>query len=154
MNPDLEKQLEAIVSRELKQLPELEAPRTLLPRVLAAIEQRAALPWYRRAWQTWPVALQVASFVLLTAMIGGLAFVGWDAAHAASVSAALLDARQWLAGFGVFLGALEALAQAVVVSVKHLGPVFLGVCLMAGLAAYVSCLGLGAAFVRLAFSRR
>ena len=58
MNPDYDKQLEAAISRELKALPELAAPAALASRVMAAIEQRARVPWYRRSWQTWPVALR------------------------------------------------------------------------------------------------
>ncbi len=46
---------------ELQRLPAPRAPRTLLPRVMAAVELRASTPWYSRAWVTWPRALQVAS---------------------------------------------------------------------------------------------
>jgi hypothetical protein len=50
---------------ELRRLPAPRAPRTLLPRVMAAVElaaeQQEAAPWYSRAWVTWPRGLQVAS---------------------------------------------------------------------------------------------
>jgi hypothetical protein len=61
MDPaDLDR-LERLVDDELRQLPVPRAPGTLLPRVLAAVEQRAQPPWYRRAWRTWPVGAQIAS---------------------------------------------------------------------------------------------
>ena len=46
---------------ELQRLPAPRAPRTLLPRVMAAVGQRASAPWYSRAWVTWPRALQLGS---------------------------------------------------------------------------------------------
>ena len=49
-NPDLEK----LIHQELQKLPELTAPATLIPGVLAAIQQRAAAPWWRQAWWDWP----------------------------------------------------------------------------------------------------
>ena len=44
-----------LVDRELRQLPSPRAPHTLLPRVLAAVEQWTRRPWYARAWFTWPL---------------------------------------------------------------------------------------------------
>ena len=61
MNSEYEKRLEAEIERELKGLPELTAPGTLVSRVMAAIEQRADRPWYRQPWQAWPVALRAAA---------------------------------------------------------------------------------------------
>jgi hypothetical protein len=46
---------------ELRRLPAPRAPRTLLPRVMAAIEEHRPAPWYSRAWVTWPRGLQVMS---------------------------------------------------------------------------------------------
>ena len=52
--------LEQIVDRELKRLPSPRAPRTLLPRVLAATaSQQRATP--ARGWRFWPRAWQLAS---------------------------------------------------------------------------------------------
>lgn len=65
--------LERLVDRELKRLPGPRAPRTLVPRVMAAVETAAQTPWYRRAWFTWPIGWQVASVsmgvVALTAVV-------------------------------------------------------------------------------------
>jgi len=63
--------LETFVDRELRQLPALRAPQTLLPRVLAAVQQWSQRPWYARAWFTWPVAAQAASAALLFLIIVG-----------------------------------------------------------------------------------
>jgi hypothetical protein len=55
--------LERHVDRELRRLPLPSAPHTLLPRVLAAVEEWARRPWYTRAWFTWPAGWQAASII-------------------------------------------------------------------------------------------
>jgi hypothetical protein len=60
--------LERLIDRGLRQLPAPHAPRTLLPRVMAAVEQ-AQRPWYTRAWLTWPAGWQIASLLLLLAVV-------------------------------------------------------------------------------------
>jgi len=61
MHPDSD-DLETSVDRALRQLPEPSAPQTLLPRVMAAVEAWSRRPWYMRAWFTWPIGWQAASF--------------------------------------------------------------------------------------------
>ena len=58
MSQEYEKRLEAAIDRELKALQDLPAPRTLAPRIMAAIAARAPVPWYRQSWQMWPVPLR------------------------------------------------------------------------------------------------
>jgi hypothetical protein len=69
MNPA---DLEEVVGRKLRQLPVPRAPQTLLPRVLAAVQEWSLRPWYRRAWFTWPVGGQFAAVaaVVLVALVG------------------------------------------------------------------------------------
>jgi hypothetical protein len=69
MNPlDLEQLLDA----ELKRLPAPGAPRTLLPRVLAAVsaQQRHAKP--SRGWAFWPRAWQFAGGAVAAAVLVGI----------------------------------------------------------------------------------
>jgi hypothetical protein len=61
------------LDRELGRLPSPPAPPTLLPRVMAAVDERVRAPWYRRAWITWPAGWQVASATGLAAVVVGLA---------------------------------------------------------------------------------
>jgi hypothetical protein len=77
-------ELERLIDRELKQLPAPSAPRTLLPRVRAAVEQRAARPWYLRAWFTWPGPVQAVFGAMLVAIVaaGALGLPGVSAALA------------------------------------------------------------------------
>lgn len=57
--------LEDVVDRALKQLPAPRAPRTLLPRVMAAVEARTVRTTSTRPWLSWPLAWQVASVTAL-----------------------------------------------------------------------------------------
>jgi len=65
-------ELQGRIDRELKSLPALRAPGTLLPRVLAAVRHWADRPWYARAWFTWPMWWRVASAVALLAVLAGV----------------------------------------------------------------------------------
>ena len=69
MNP---MDLERLVDAELKRLPAPRAPRTLLPRVLAAVEvqQQHAKP--ARGWALWPRAWQFAGGVVMAAVLIGI----------------------------------------------------------------------------------
>ena len=69
---DWEKQLH----RELMELPELEAPPTLIAGVLNRIKAQAPSSWYQSPWWDWPVALRLASAVLV---LGVLGFLAWFA---------------------------------------------------------------------------
>ena len=70
MNSIDDKQLELEIGRQQKTLPELAAPASLANRVMAAIESRLHVPWYRRSWATWPVALRTASLAAMLVLFG------------------------------------------------------------------------------------
>ena len=55
------------VDRELKALPQPEAPPTLVSGVMRAVALAATreTPWYSRAWLAWPRTAQAASLVLV-----------------------------------------------------------------------------------------
>src|SRR5262249_24584680 len=66
MEPD--PHLENFIDEQLRRLPPVTAPATLLTRVMTAIAARAALPWCRQAWWHWPRIAQAAVlFVALSA---------------------------------------------------------------------------------------
>jgi hypothetical protein len=154
MNPQYENQLEASVQRELSALGELQAPRGLAARVMGTIDQRDAEPWYRRAWQTWPVAWQVASLVVLVGMFGGLCFGVLELSQAASASSAGHQVSGWFAEIGVLWKAAGVLANALTLAIEGLGMgVIIGFVLVLAVG-YAACFGLGTAYVRFAMARR
>lgn len=66
MDPvDLDERLD----RELQALPRPRAPRTLLPRVLAATVERGPAV---TGWFTWPLAWQAGSMAALAALVAGV----------------------------------------------------------------------------------
>ena len=153
MNSDYEKQLAAAVDRALKALPDLKAPGTLAPRVMAAIARRALVPWYRQAWPNWPKPLQALLLVLLGSLFGGLTYLGWALPRTEAVAGTLQQGGRWLAELGVVWNTANALVGALGTVIKHLNPAFLLGCLVALGLGYMACVSLGAIYMRVAFSK-
>lgn len=63
-SPHNDDRLERLIHRTLRELPPRRAPRSLEARVLAEIQRRAALPWWRKSFAHWPVAARAAFIVL------------------------------------------------------------------------------------------
>jgi hypothetical protein len=154
MNENENSRLEAAVDRELKALPHLRAPRRLLPRVMAVIEQRAESPWYRRAWHSWPVSLQVVSMLVLLMAFAGLCLGSWQLIHAPVVASAASEAGGWFRLLSTAWSALGAIANAFALAVRSLGSLALFGIVTALLLGYAACIGFGTMYVRLAFARR
>jgi len=154
MNEHENSQLEAAVHRELKALPNLRAPQSLLPRVMEVIEQRATSPWYRRDWQTWPLPLQVISMSVLLAAFAGLCFESWQVVHVPAVVSATNEAGGWFRVLSRSLSTFGVVANALLLAVRSLGPLTLSGIIMALLLGYAACVGFGTLYVRLAFARR
>ena len=72
MERDSESELERVVDDELRRLPLPSAPRTLLPRVMHAVETASRRPWYLRAWFTWPLWAQGASLAAVALLSYGI----------------------------------------------------------------------------------
>lgn len=154
MKSKYEHDLALEIDRELKNLPDLKAPATLALRVMRAVSQRQALPWYHLPWQDWPVALRVAALVLLSSLFGGLCVASWQLSRAAGMSATMQEIGGLFSGVANCWNILNVLLGAIVVVAKHLGTGFIVTCaLIVGLG-YALCLGLGTACVRLAFARK
>jgi hypothetical protein len=154
MNPHYDKQLEVQVDRALKELPELAAPQTLMPRVLQALAARRALPWYRQPFLAWPFALRVATLVILLASLGVFCGACYQLTRAAGYANAMQEIAQTFSGLTSVWNVITALGGAVALVVKHFGTgILIGCCLAAALG-YAVCIGLGTACVRLAFATK
>jgi hypothetical protein len=116
-------ELDDAIDRELKRLPAPRAPRTLLPRVMAAAARRHAAPpptgwltwtWQRRLASAAPAALLlVAAYVLGTRPPASVARAAEAAADAATVIRVFHDVLfQPLAVYFFGLGLLFALTCA------------------------------------------
>ena len=152
MNSNHEQQLERRITRELKALGDLSAPAGLAARVLRAVEQRQRAPWYRRAWTTWPVALQVASVVVLVAGFAAICWLGGGAAQSASATVAAQKSSGWFAQLSSLWNLVRVFGEALVAVVNYAGK---GTVIAIGLliaTAYAACVGLGTAYVRFALN--
>ena len=73
-------ELEKMIHRELNALPQFRAPETLMPRVMAAVANRTALPWYVQPCYAWPRWVQfiagIASIVLVILIGMMVAWIG------------------------------------------------------------------------------
>jgi hypothetical protein len=148
MASDPDPNLEAFIDGHLRQLPPLRAPSTLAPRVLAAIQARAARPWWRQAWWDWPLSAKAALAALVLAILGVATGGNLFFEQGLQWSSQLLPAR--VAGWSALSeGALALVNTLSVVWSKLLQPVVLGA-LLALLLLYLMCLGGGAALARLA----
>jgi hypothetical protein len=153
MNPNHEHELEALVDRELKSLPPLSAPPGLASRILATIASRA-VPWYRRAWQTWPVGLQAASFALLLAMFGGLCFGGWKLTYLAENTAAAQKVSGALSVLDLVWNTVNVLLTALGQAIQHVGTGYLLAAATVAVLGYAAFVALGSVYLRFALVRR
>jgi hypothetical protein len=154
MNAEYEKQLEAVVRRELDALGELAAPQEIARRVMRVIEQRAALPWYRREWQTWPLVLRAGSLAGLVAAFAGLCYETSQLASLARLTPAAREVSGWFSLADAAWNAVNVLANAVELAFRSLGPsVLIGSAVLL-VFCYAACLGLGTIYWRLAYARR
>ena len=154
MDSEYQRRLEQEVERELKALPDLPAPATLAPRVLAAIARRAHAPFYRRSWQMWPLPLKAASLTLSAALIVALSFALWTLPHNQAVASSLNQVGTVFSWAGAVWNAVSAVVSAAFLVVKQLNAGLLIGCLLLVAMAWAMCVGLGTVYMRLALARR
>ena len=152
MHPVDPERVDEIVGARLRQLPLPRAPRTLLPRVMAATQQWARRPWYARAWFTWPLGWQVASIAVFCA-IGACAVMVVPSLESAAARIATAYIASTGGGVVGASGRLEATMNAVVILwravIRPVAPyVFAFAALMCG-----ACAVFAAALNHVAFGR-
>jgi hypothetical protein len=108
--------LERIVDRELRRLPAPRAPRSLAPRVMAAVAASRPAAWYARPWLMWPVWMQAVSVIALAGLAAG-AWSLWNEAPVVAQRAnqmAAVSRAFWNVLFGPI--AIVVLALTIVVA--------------------------------------
>jgi hypothetical protein len=154
MNEDYERQLEAEIDRALKGLRELPAPHSLISNVMAEIENRAHLPWYRQSWTMWPAPVRAISFMALLSLFSGICFGSWELVHGQNFAVAMRQVGGWFSGLSAVWNTINVLLGAAVVVVKNLSTGFMIGCVAALALGYAMCVGLGTVYVRLGLVRR
>jgi hypothetical protein len=154
MNPNHDNELEALIDRELKSLPSLSAPRSLAPRIMAAVTAQQCVPWYRAGWQSWPLALRAASFVTLLTLFLGLCFGGERAWQFASKSDSAEKVSDTFSLLGLIGKTLGVLVDSVPQLVRQIGTGYLVAAIALIALAYAACIAFGSFYLRFAFARR
>jgi hypothetical protein len=146
--------LEDFIHRSLRSLPDRPAPRSLESRVLAAIEARASMPWWRKSFAQWPMAARVA-FVLLSAGLVKLALMAtvWATGgfQASEFATAFSTQFSWLEAIS---GAVRGTIESFSILFRNIPPVWLygSIAVIAGV--YASLFSLGATAYRALYSNR
>jgi len=149
MNPENEKNLEQIIHRTLRSLPERRAPRTLEHRVLAAIAAKQSVPWWHKSYAYWPTPVKVSFFA------ASLLFaVGISTLQASNGSAVM----EWLRSAMSHLNPLRTTANAIgesgAIVYRSIPSLYIYGALAAFGALYAALFGLGATAYRTLFSNR
>jgi hypothetical protein len=153
-NRESQDRLERLVHRTLRQLPARPAPRSLEQRVLAEIERREALPWWRKSFVHWPVPAR-AVFLVVCVAIAKLALMGsvWVMAgfDAAAFREAFAPQVAWMANA---VAVFEAIRSCFEIVGRNIPPLILygGAAFIAAM--YALVFGLGAAAYKAIHARR
>jgi hypothetical protein len=144
-SPESHDKLERLIHRTLRDVPPRRAPHSLELRVLAEIERRAALPWWRRSFSHWPLAARAGFLVLCTAlvklalMLGSWIMSGFDPAQ---FRLSFTEQFAWMENA---MAVVHAITGAFEVLFRNIPPLWLygGLAFFATM--YLALFGLGAA---------
>lgn len=153
MNYKPQQDFDEPLDRALKSLPDLQAPHTLMPRVVRAIAERREMRWYNLPWHAWSPALQTLSMVFLVGSFVAFCYAAWRLSYAAGQTETMAELRDLFSSASVLWRALNILAGSALVVVKQFGAGVLALIAFGMFAAYATCVGAGTMLWRLAWSR-
>lgn len=153
MDESKQKELEQLIHGELRRLPPLKAPETLVHRVMLAVHEKQRAPWWQRSWLAWPVGTQLASLLILLVSAGLVSYLlgaAWDGVDATSLWQRVTASFAWLQPFWeIALALINTIAVVFRAADQRLFLAGAGVVV----AAYLACVGMGTVCVRFAFKR-
>lgn len=154
MESNPQQTLEELIHRELSKLPERPAPETLVLRVLTKVQARQQKRWWQRPWPQWPWAAQLASLPLMAGSLVAALFAAsllWKMMLGYSD---LLTVSQMVDSLAEASDFLSVLGNAVLMVARSLGQQWLLLALFVPVSMYLTCVGLGTLWYRMALSRR
>ena len=154
MNERYEKELEQLIEREARKLPELRAPETLVHRVMLAVHAKERQPWWQRPWLTWPRSAQWVSVVLSGATVAALVYFAAGAWQAAGMGSPLGKIAQWFSSLSPIWEWLVTVANAIALVLQKGAQQYLLIALGIAGSMYLLCVATGTACYRLAYNRR
>lgn len=155
LNPEDQARLEQLIEHACCEQPVRKAPAALRLRVLAELERRAALPWWRKSFGHWPMAMRIAfvlaSIGVVRATLNMTMWLNDKLVMARPVSRPM----SWIQNFSAFVSFLHSLSDYVGSTLLHRIPApvlyagALGVVVMYGL-----LIGLSATAYRTLYAAR
>jgi hypothetical protein len=145
---DSHERFEQLIARVLRDQPPLQAPASLEANVLREIERRAALPWWRKGFASWPQLARVALLLALAGVVKlALEALVWITTNlrGSPVATAIEEPVDSLHAFSSVAKSLGTAAQLLVSAIPSL---WLYAGLVLGGAMYVALFGVGAALYR------
>ena len=146
--------LEKFIHQTLRSLPNRPAPTSLESRVLAAIEERAALPWWKHSFAGWPLAAKGAFLVLSAGLVKlALMFTVWALGgfHGNPAVAAFIGQFTWIEAIAA---AFRATGESVSMIVRNIPPYWLYGTIAAVAAVYATLFSVGATAYRVLHTHR
>lgn len=147
-------ELENFIHQTLRSLPNRPAPRSLEERVLAAIDARASLPWWKQSFGQWPMAAR-AVFILLSAGLVKLALMAtvWAlGGFQASAFASTVSAQfSWI---DAILGAVRGTGESFSILLRNIPSIWLYGIIAVVAGSYATLFSLGATAYRALYSPR
>jgi hypothetical protein len=144
-NSESEQKLEQALHQALRSVPLRKAPSSLEARVMNELTRRAAMPWWRASFVSWPMAARVG-FVLTCAALIAVTILGGMSAYLGDRP---LEASAFvLSWVNPFLTLISSVGGMAAVLFRVIPPLWLYGSLAMGIFLYVSLFGLGAAAYR------
>lgn len=145
-NSESEQKLEQALHQALRSVPLRKAPFSLEARVMNELARRAAMPWWRASFVSWPMAARVG-FVLTCAALIAATILGGVSAYVGGRPFGEASALV-LAWVNPFLTLISSVGGMVAVLFRVIPPLWLYGSLAIGIFLYVTLFGLGAAAYR------
>ena len=148
-----EQELAERIARELRQLPPPKAPATLAPRVRAALAARAHQPWWKKSWAHWPFSLRMIFFAVSLTVAGGFIYAGLWFTPDMSLAPMLARLESYFDFLAPVWQLLAALGIAFMSVVLSSGQLFLWSAVALAAVMYLTCVGLGTLYYRVALNK-
>lgn len=147
-NPE---ELEKLIHDTLRSLPGRRAPRSLEQRVMAAIEARQSLPWWRQSFAHWPQAAKAAFLLISGAFAALLVTIVFRAGADLGTSSPWTSALNTVAHAKMVCGSISDVVATVIRSIPSTW-LYGGVAFVVVM--YATLIGLGATAYRTLFNHR
>ena len=144
--------LETFIHQELRRLPLVEAPGSLIANVQATVQRQQSLPWWQRSWFSWPRPWRLASVGAFLILAVVLCLVPWW--MESWMPPAEAAAGPWLTQLGNLWSFLVSVGSAAALLARWLADSpWLWLAAAVTTLAYISCIAAGTLFVRVAGAR-